>query len=316
MNDSPSPDLNKLDYHTRCDITKLIASGGMGSVYLAEQRGAYGFKKVVAIKTIRNDLLESESTRDMFISEAKLVADLIHENIAQVYNLGQSEDVTFIQMEYIKGITLSRLIKKHRMLDVIMPPDLAAFICSRVARALSYAHAKSSHDGESLGIVHRDVTPSNIMIDSLGVIKLTDFGIAKAITMGTPDEKKVLMGKYPYMSPEQVRLEGTDGRSDLFALGVVLFEMLTMRKLLPVKTRDSLLELFKEGHFAEPKHLNPKVPDKLNEIVMSLLSIDKECRPTTARKLVLSLEKYMYSKGYGPTNEKLSIYMRKVFARP
>jgi serine/threonine-protein kinase len=308
-------ELEKLEYETRCDITKLIASGGMGSVYLAEQAGAYGFKKVVAIKTIRNDLLESESTKEMFISEAKLVADLIHENIAQVYNLGQSKDVTFILMEYIKGITLSRFVRKHHSLDKTIPVDMAAFICSRVARALSYAHLKSSQDGEPLEIVHRDVTPSNVMIDTLGVIKLTDFGIAKAITMGTPDEKKVLMGKYPYMSPEQVRLEGTDGRSDLFALGIILFEMLTLRKLLPVKTREDLMRLFDDGNFPAPKSINPKVPSDLNDIVMSMLSIEKSNRPSSARKLVVALEKHMYSKGYGPTNEKLAIYMRKIFAQ-
>jgi serine/threonine-protein kinase len=308
-------ELEKLEYETRCDITKLIASGGMGSVYLAEQAGAYGFKKVVAIKTIRNDLLESESTKEMFISEAKLVADLIHENIAQVYNLGQSKDVTFILMEYIKGITLSRFVRKHHSLDKTIPVDMAAFICSRVARALSYAHLKSSQDGEPLEIVHRDVTPSNVMIDTLGVIKLTDFGIAKAITMGTPDEKKVLMGKYPYMSPEQVRLEGTDGRSDLFALGIILFEMLTLRKLLPVKTREDLMRLFDDGNFPAPKSINPKVPSDLNDIVMSMLSIEKSNRPSSARKLVVALEKHMYSKGYGPTNEQLAIYMRKIFAQ-
>jgi serine/threonine protein kinase len=123
------------------------------------------------------------------------------------------------------------------------------------------------------------------------------------------------MGKYPYMSPEQVRLEGTDGRSDLFALGIILFEMLTLRKLLPVKTREDLMRLFDDGNFPAPKSINPKVPSDLNDIVMSMLSIEKSNRPSSARKLVVALEKHMYSKGYGPTNEKLAIYMRKIFAQ-
>lgn len=310
---APNTDLEKLEYETRCQIVKLVASGGMGSVYLAEQHGAFGFKKTVAIKTIRNDLLESQSTKDMFISEAKLVADLIHENIAQVYNLGQSEDNTFIVMEYIKGINLSRFIRKHQSLKKQVPPDMASFICSRVARALSYAHLKTSTTGEPLQLVHRDVTPANILIDTLGVVKLTDFGIAKAITMGTPDEKKVLMGKHPYMSPEQVRLQGTDGRSDIFSLGIILYEMLTGTKLLPVKSRDELMELFANDQIPSPGSLKD-VPEELADIALSMLSIDLELRPNSARKLVIQLEKYMYDKGYGPTNEKLAIYLRKLFS--
>jgi serine/threonine-protein kinase len=306
-------DLEKLEYEASCRIVKLVASGGMGSVYLAEQNGAFGFKKTVAIKTIRNDLLESESTKEMFISEAKLVADLIHENIAQVYNLGQSGDNTFIVMEYIKGINLSRFIRKHQSQNKPIPPDMASFICSRVARALSYAHLKTSSKGEPLQIVHRDVTPANILIDTLGVVKLTDFGIAKAITMGTPDEKKVLMGKYPYMSPEQVRLQGTDGRSDIFSLGIILYEMLTGQKLLPVKSRPELMEKFDAGEIPPPGSL-ADVPEDLSDIVLSMLSIDLELRPNSARKLVIQLEKYMYEKGYGPTNEKLAIYLRKLFS--
>ena len=314
--DTHLAEIEKLAYETHCQIVKLVASGGMGSVYLAEQLGSFGFKKVVAIKTIRNDLLESENTKAMFISEAKLVADLIHENIAQVYNLGQCDECTFIVMEYIKGINLSRFVRKHQTTQKSVPLDFAAFICSRVARALSYAHLKTNHEGELLEIVHRDVTPSNVLIDTLGVVKLTDFGIAKAVTMGTPDEKKVLMGKYPYMSPEQVRLQGTDGRSDIFSLGIILYEMLSGDKLLPAKSREELLEIFDRGPIPDIKIRCPDIPTDLQEIVMSMLAIKPEDRPQSARKLVIQLEKHMYDKGYGPTNEKLAIYLRKLFATP
>jgi len=306
-------DIKELEYNTKCRVVKNVASGGMGSVYQAQQLGAFDFKKTVAIKTIRTDLLENQSTKDMFISEAKLVADLIHENIAQVYQLGQTEGQMFIVMEYVKGINLSRLIKKHKTNDKKISPDMASFICSRVARALSYAHLKTNEEGKSLQIVHRDVTPANILIDTLGVVKLTDFGIAKGITMGTPDEKKVLMGKYPYMSPEQVRLEGTDGRSDIFSLGIILYEMVTGHKLMPVKSREELLHFFKTQPIQAPTKFNPDVPKDLEEIIMDMLTIDPAKRMPTARKLVISLEKHMYNKGYGPTNEKLAIYMRKVF---
>ena len=306
-------EISEIEHLTKCQVVKNIASGGMGSVYQAQQLGAFDFKKTVAIKTIRTDLLENESTKEMFISEAKLVADLIHENITQVYQLGQTDGQMFIIMEYVKGINLSRLIKKHKATDKRITPDMASFICSRVARALSYAHLKTNEEGKSLQIVHRDVTPANVLIDTLGVVKLTDFGIAKGITMGTPDEKKVLMGKYPYMSPEQVRLEGTDGRSDIFSLGVILYEMVTGHKLLPVKSREELLHFFKTQPIVAPTKFNTDIPKDLEDIIMGMLTIDPSKRIPTARKLVISLEKHMYDKGYGPTNEKLAIYMRKVF---
>jgi serine/threonine-protein kinase len=305
--------LEELEFSTKCRVVKNIASGGMGSVYLAQQLGAFEFKKTVAIKTVRTDLLENQSTKDMFISEAKLVADLIHENIAQVYQLGQTDGQMFIVMEYVKGINLSRLIKKHKAMDRPIAPDMASFICSRVARALSYAHLKTNDVGKSLQIVHRDVTPANVLIDTLGVVKLTDFGIAKGITMGTPDEKKVLMGKYPYMSPEQVRLQGTDGRSDIFSLGIILYEMVTGHKLMPVKSREELLKFFDTQPIHSPSRYNQDIPKDLEDIIMEMLTIDPKNRMPNARKLVISLEKHMYSKGYGPTNEKLAIYMRKVF---
>jgi len=310
-----SDQLEQLEYLTRCQIVRLVASGGMGAVYLAEQQGVEGFKKTVAIKTIKADLLENKNTRNMFVSEAKLVADLIHENIAQVYNLGEHENQMFIVMEYIKGINLSRFIRRHQTLKEPIPHEMAAFICSRISRALSYAHQKTNGEGELLEIVHRDVTPANVLIDTLGVVKLTDFGIAKAITMGTPDEKKVLMGKYPYMSPEQVRLEGTDGRSDIFSLGVILYEMLMGKKLMAVKTREELLRFFDKKEIFAPDSFPDSVPVDLKEIAISMLSKEKEGRPQSARKLVVMLEKHMYDKGYGPTNEKLAYYLRNIFQK-
>lgn len=308
-------DIEHLEYSTQCKIIRTIASGGMGDVFLAEQCGAFGFKKTVAIKTIRSNLLENQNAYNMFISEAKLVADLIHENIAQVYNLCAMDNQVFIVMEFIKGINLSKLIKKHVKIKTYIDADMAAFICSRVARALSYAHNKCNHQGEPLEIVHRDVTPANVLIDTLGVVKLTDFGIAKGITMGTPDEKKVLMGKYPYMSPEQVALKGTDPKSDIFTLGLLFYELLTLKKVYPAKSREELLEMVEHKKIELPHRLNPKIPEPLSEIIMRMLELEPENRTSTARKIVLQLERYMYDKGYGPTNEKLALYLRKTFSR-
>ncbi|MBF0245414.1 MAG: serine/threonine protein kinase [Planctomycetes bacterium] len=308
--------VSELEYTTRWKVLRKLAHGGMGNVYLAEQLGIEGFKKIVAVKTIRRELITKERNLNMFISEAKLVADLIHENIMQVYNLSSTpEGDVFIIMEYVKGITFSRFLKRHRELEIRLDPEMAAFICSRVCRALSYAHSKRDHDDVFLEIVHRDVTPANIMIDTLGVVKLMDFGIAKAISMGTPDEKKVLMGKYPYMSPEQVKLEGTDGRSDIFSLGIVFYEALTGLKLFPAKSREELLELLEVSDIVSPSDIHDDIPESLSEIVMSMLQMDVSKRMKSARHAVLALEKYMYNKGYGPTNEKLAVYMSNLFKR-
>lgn len=307
--------LENLEFLTQCQIIRKLASGGMGDVFLAEQLGTQGFRKTVAIKTIRPEMLANTRSLEMFVHEAKLVADLVHENIGQVYNLCAAEGMIFIIMEYIKGITLSKFLRYHKDRDQNVDPEMAAFIASRVARALSYAHTKTDYNGVDLKIVHRDVTPANIMIDTLGVVKLTDFGIAKAVAGATPDERNVLMGKFPYMSPEQIQLKGTDQRSDIFALGITFYEMLLQNKLFPAKTRETLLKLHTEVNIAPPSSVSPWIKAELSDIVMSMLAMDPEARMPTARKLVVALEKYMYDDGYGPTNEKLARYIKHLMNR-
>ncbi len=305
----------ELEYPTRCRILRKLASGGMGDVYLAEQLGDHGFRKIVAIKTIRRETLGQENGLEMFISEAKLGADLVHDNIGHIYNLCASSEMIFIIMEYIKGITLATFLRSHKDRGVHVDPEMAAFIASRVARALSYAHNKTDHEGARLGIVHRDVTPANIMIDTLGVVKLTDFGIAKAVTGSIPDEGKVLMGKYPYMSPEQVAFKGTDARSDIYALGVVFYEIVVQAKLYPAKSREDLIRMQADKLVDPPDRLCPWVKPELSSIVMKMISKDPADRFVSARKVVLALEHYMYEAGYGPTNEKLARYIKHLLKK-
>lgn len=301
------------DYQTKCRIIRKLASGGMGDVYLAEQLGVRGFKKTVAIKTIHTELLKNEQSLNMFISEAKLVADLVHENIGHVFNLCQTGEDVVIIMEYIKGITLSTFIRQHKAKGIMVDPDMSAFIGSRVARALSYAHTRTNHEGVPLKIVHRDVTPANIMIDTLGVVKLTDFGIAKAVTGDTLDERHFLMGKYPYMSPEQVQLKGTDARSDIFSLGLVMYETLLQKRLFNAKSRDELIKMHESVQVEPPSAVSPWINPELSDAVMEMLAQDIAHRVPSARKIVLKLEMYMYEGGYGPTNEKLARYIKRLF---
>ena len=184
-------------------------------------------QKQVAIKTIIDSLGSDADFVEMFIGEAKLVADLVHENIIQVYQLDRTDNTLYIVMEYIDGIDLSAFMARHADVGREVPVDLAAFIVSRVCRGLDYAHKKRDGQGGLLGVVHRDVTPRNIMITGQGVVKLGDFGVAKAHKLLASREGAVLMGKAPYMSPEQADYKDTDGRSDLFSLGTVFYRLLT-----------------------------------------------------------------------------------------
>lgn len=291
-----------------------IASGGMGTVYLAEQKGAESFKKTVAIKTIKKEFLDNAESLDLFIGEAKLTADLIHQNILQVYQLGRADDGSFyIVMEYVHGKTLNDLVKTHKERGRKVDIEMGTFIISRVARGLAYAHKKKDRTGNHLGIVHRDVTPSNIIIDYMGFVKLMDFGIAKALTMNTPDERQVIMGKLPYMSPEAAQFIGTDPRSDIFSLGLVMYELLTGFIVYNVKSINELLSKMKKYRIKEPSRLNPHLPSRIEEIILKALEVNPAKRFQTAHEMLEALEIYMYHDRYGPTNEKLSKYLENLY---
>jgi len=305
--------IKEFTYQARFRVLKKIASGGMGSVYLAEQLGAKAFQKTVAIKTIRRDLLKDSQSIHLFVDEAKLVADLIHENILQVYQMENMAGAYFVVMEYVHGKNLEHILQRHQKVNQRLPVDMSAFIASRVCRALHYAHGKKDRTGKPLSIVHRDVTPSNVMVDYGGVVKLADFGIAKALTMNTPDEQNVLMGKYPYMSPEQIKYKGTDARSDIYSLGLILYEMLCGKRVFRTNDRKEILNRMENFRIKSIRAVNPDVPQQLDAIVMRALEKRTDDRYQSAWKMGKDLEFYMYHDRYGPTNEKLAEYIAKIF---
>ena len=194
-------------------IVRKISAGGMGVVYEALQHGSGRFKKRVAIKLILEEYSKVEEFRSNFIGEARLVADLIHTNIVQTYHLGEISGQYYMTMEYVDGITLEEFIERHKTTQQAVPADLAAFIVSRVCRGLAYAHQRCDAQGRPLGIVHRDVNPRNIMLAKEGDVKLTDFGIAKALDLMYNEEGEIIAGKDEYLSPEQAaRSHGCTGR--------------------------------------------------------------------------------------------------------
>jgi len=293
-------------------VTRLIAQGGMGSVFEALQSGAEGFVKTVAIKTIRRQLAADPEFTRLFIGEAKLVADLVHENIVQVYSLNLSPEGYFIVMEYVEGVNLEQFIQAHQRHGAPIPVEISAFIASRVCRGLEYAHRRRDRRGNELGIVHRDVSPKNVLLNFEGVVKVTDFGIAKASEVMEQDEK-ILMGRMEYMSPEQARRTATDHRSDIYSLGVLLYELLSGE--VPIRGAGSLERLHRLGvSYARPiQDLRPELPDRVCRIVERALQPDPGERFQSAGEMGYALEYHLYHRGYGPTNVTLGDYLKARF---
>ena len=260
------PDLLEIvEAERRYKIIRRIADGGMGSVYEAVQFGAEGFEKTVAIKTILEEFTNSYEFVSMFIGEAKLVSDLIHEHIVQVYQLGRLSRMYYIVMEYVD-------------LGTQLPVEFGAFIASRVCRGLEYAHRKHGRDGSHLGIVHRDVSPKNVMMTYEGVVKLGDFGIAKARNYMQQKEGEILMGKVEYMSPEQARYGETDLRSDVFSLGIVLYQIMTGVQIFEVEDVYDTLDNVKDAPIPDPREHRKDLPEELARITMKALE-----RPVDSR---------------------------------
>src|SRR5712671_5494898 len=281
-------------------IVRKIFEGGMGVVYEAEQLGARGFVKRLAIKVIRQNYANQKQFIDNFIGEAKLVADLIHTNIVQTYHLGETRGIYFISMELIRGVNLEQFAQQLTDKRRVLPRELAVFIVSRVARGLAYAHAKTDKDAHALGIVHRDVSFKNIMIAFEGDVKLTDFGIAKAKGFLVDNEGEVVAGKADYMSPEQANFQITDKRSDLFSAGVVLAHLLLGRNIFkgpsPEESRQRMLNLA----IPDFRTLDQRVDERLNQILHRTLVREVAKRYGTGDELLYDLEHYIYHSGYGP----------------
>ncbi len=299
----------------RYEIVRKIFEGGMGIIYEAEQHGAREFVKRVAIKVVRQSYANQQQFIENFVGEAKLVADLIHTNIVQTYHLGEAKGIYFIAMELIRGVNLEQFAEQLHDKSRVLPVEIAVFIASRVCRGLAYAHDKTDKDGKPLGLVHRDVSFKNIMIAFEGDVKLTDFGIAKARGFLVDNEGEVVAGKADYMSPEQADFGITDKRSDLFSLGVVLAHLLLGRNVFKGETPEDSRKNVMNLAIPDFRSLDPRIDERLNEILHKSLSRDLAKRYTDASAMLYDLEHYIYHSGYGPTNETLGRMIRELFGQ-
>ena len=277
-------------------LLERVAVGGMAEVFRAKRRGVEGFEKVVAVKRILSHLSDNKEFVDMFIDEAKMVAGLTHPNIVQIFDLGRIDRSYYIAMEYVHGRDLRTILRRARERGVTVPLELGAFVVSRVCAALEYAHRKRDEGGQPMLLVHRDISPQNILLSFEGDVKLTDFGIAKAASKASITDKGALRGKLLYMSPEQAWGKAMDRRSDIFSVGIVFYEMLTGRKPFLGNSEMSILETVRECHVTPPTTLNPRIPEKLERVAMKALERDPEVRYQDAGEMHRDLERLLHER--------------------
>jgi len=295
-------------------LVERIATGGMAEVWKARMRGVEGFQKIVAIKKILPHLSDNQEFIEMFVDEAKLAAQLNHNNIIHIYDLGKIQNSYYIAMEYVDGFDLKTILRRGEERGHPMNVELALFIASKVAAALDYAHRKKDFEEREMGLVHRDVSPQNVLISEEGDIKLCDFGIAKAASKASHTQAGALKGKLQYMAPEQAWGKHIDRRSDIFALATVLFEMLTGRKLFTGDNEISILEQVREARVQPPSLHNDEVTPEIDRIVLKALQKDPENRYQTAGEMAREIDAVLYSFRPTPTSADLAIYMHRLAA--
>jgi TonB family protein len=295
------------------ELLEKIASGGMADLFRARRTGVEGFQKIVAIKKILPHIADNDEFITMFADEAKLAAQLNHPNIVHIYDLGKIQaGGYFIAMEYVEGTDLKTILRSGREVNLPLPVPLAAYVAGKVASALDYAHRRRDGKGEELHIVHRDVSPQNILISHEGEIKLCDFGIAKADRKVSQTESGSLKGKLQYMSPEQAWGKPIDHRSDLFSLGSVLHEMLTGERLFQGDSDLVVLELVRKAQVEPPSRVNPDVSPALDAVVLKALAREPENRYATGAEMLRDLESVPSSYLPAPGAADLAIYLDRL----
>ncbi|MFY2556097.1 serine/threonine protein kinase [Corallococcus terminator] len=295
------------------ELLRKIASGGMGQVFLAREHGT-GFERLVVLKLILPHLAEDDEFLSMFLDEAGLVARLTHPNLITILDLSQIEGRHCLAMEYVQGDDVRRLEKYSRAQNKPMSVGLILRVIADAAAGLHYAHQARDVQGRPMRLVHRDVSPQNILVGFDGGVKVIDFGVAKAATSSANTATGVLKGKYPYMSPEQASGLAIDARSDLFALGVVMWEMLTGKRLFKGDSDLMTLRLVKDCQVPRPSQLNPKLPPGLDEVVLKALAPTPDERYPDCGAFRLALEDYTLNLRLPSSSAHLSAYLRELYA--
>jgi len=293
-------------------LLEKIATGGMAEVWRARFDGTAGFEKILVIKKILATLAESEEFITLFRDEAKMASRLAHVNIVQTFELDQVEGQHYMAMEYVHGLDLSRLASRARRVGDF-PIGLALFITCEVLKALAFAHDHSDEKGP-LNVIHCDISPQNILISYAGEVKLTDFGISRAAFQSDAGHK-VIRGKYAYMSPEQVGGKTLTRHTDLFSLGIVVYEILTGTRLFKAKNRDETLARVRRAEVPSPRGYRPEISEALEAFLLKALARKAEDRYASAGEMLNALSALVIAERHRATNNDLAAFMRTVIER-
>ncbi len=296
-------------------LLERINVGGMAEVFRAKAYGVEGFERLVAVKRILPNIAEDQDFIRMFIDEAKIAVQLNHANIAQIFDLGVVDSSYYIALEHVHGRDVRAIFDRSRSQGEPMPIAQACFVIMKICEGLDYAHNKRDQAGRDINLVHRDVSPQNILISFEGEVKLIDFGIAKAAGKGNKTQAGILKGKFGYMSPEQVRGLPIDRRTDIFSCGIVLYELLTGERLFVGESDFSTLEKVRNVEILPPSTYNRKIPDELERIVLKALAKDVEDRYQNSIDLHDELQAYVYTAGEFYSRKDLAAWMKRTFTR-
>jgi serine/threonine protein kinase len=291
-------------------LLEKIATGGMAEVWRARAYGMAGFEKILVIKKVLPKLSKDDEFIQLFVDEAKIAVQLLHVNIVQVFELERVDGQYYMAMEYVHGLDLSRMITRARNLGPF-PIPLALFVICEVLKALQFAHDQTGEEGGPLNVVHCDISPQNILISYSGEVKLTDFGISRA-AFQAKSLHQVVRGKYAYMSPEQVEGRALDRRTDLFSLAIVLYEMLTGRRLFKTRNRDETLARVRRAEVPSPRAYRSELSEELEGILLRALSRRAEDRFQNASQFLDSLSSLMVREGHRATNNDVAAYLKSV----
>jgi serine/threonine-protein kinase len=294
----------------RYELVHLLGQGGMGEVYLAKISGAAGFEKPCIVKTILPTLLKDRQFLDRFHHEAKVLVHLVHSSIAQVYDMGEAEGTYYMALEYVAGVDLSYLQEQAHTEGRALPVSVALYLGQRIAEGLGYAHRKTGPDGLPLGIVHRDVSPHNVMVSYEGEVKVIDFGLAKSAARSKYTLPSTVMGKLGYMSPEQVRAEALDHRSDIYSCGVVVWELLAGRSLVPHGTVGEMMAAMSHPTVPALHELRPDVDPALDAVVRRALAPAPADRYARADDFARALNEQLLRTGSSHGAEEVGDFVR------
>lgn len=299
----------------RYRVVERLEAGGMAEVFIGEAMSVQGFKKKVAIKRVLPHLAQNKNFMGMFLDEARLGARLNHANIVSVFDIGAADNTYFLVMEFVDGANLKKIIEVLRRHGRHFPIKEAIYLAMEACRGLSYAHELVDDDDNFVGLVHRDVSPPNILVSKRGEVKVTDFGLAKASTQLEKTDPGVVKGKFSYLAPEAAKGESVDARADVFAMGIVLWEMLAGRRLFLGETDYQTVKLVQQANVPSLSRLNPEVDEEFEAVLAKALTEDPNARYQSARDFGDGLASYLFKNQMKVTSYDIATLVKQTVAQ-